>query len=169
MVWGHVCDICFNVGVCVRVAVVGRDERSRPVAERGHGRHIPVKGAIEFLIGGNVVVLSQCAEHVESLLHLREKSALQLERTGFVRGHNGEYDVVFGGFDRRLACVKFLIVGCHNLDWDLLGRNVSLDGAGAFVVKNVEGWYVALLLELGVYALEGGDHACVVSCFHKSQ
>ena len=46
VVWGHTGDVCFNGVGGVRVTVVGCDERGHPVAERGHGRRIPVKGAI---------------------------------------------------------------------------------------------------------------------------
>ena len=98
-----------------------------------------------------------------------EKSAPQLEGTYFVRGRHGGYDVVLGGLDRRLTCDDSVIVGLHNLDWDLFGDEVSLDGLGAFVVKDVEIWFVALLLEFDVYTLESGDHACVLLCFHRTQ
>ena len=147
----HTGDVCFNDVGRVRVVVVGRNERSYLVTERGHGRRILVKGAIEFLVGGKTIVSPRCVEHIEGSLHLREELASQLEGTGFVHGLDGGYDVVFGGLDCRLVCVDFVFVGCHNLDWDFLGRSLSLDDVGALIVKDEEGWYVALLLELGVY------------------
>lgn len=45
-------------GAYVSIAVVGRDERRRPVAKRGHGRRITVEGAIELLVGSKIVVSS---------------------------------------------------------------------------------------------------------------
>ena len=46
--------------------------------------------------------------------------------------------MVLGVLNRWLPCVDSVIVGLHNLDWDLFGDEVSLDGFGAFVVKDVE-------------------------------
>ena len=86
-----------------------------------------------------------------------------------VHGGDGGDDVVLHGFYCWFRGVDSVAVGLHNLDGNILGRNEPLDGAGAFIVEDMEGWCVALLFEVGTYTLGCGDHACVFSWFHSTQ
>ena len=78
-------------------------------------------------------------------------------------GCNGGDGMVLGGLYRWLGSVDSVAAGLHNLDGNTMGCNELLDDAGAFVVKDVDGFILFLLFEFGVYALECGNHARVFS------
>ena len=52
--------------------------------------------------------------------------------------------MVFYRFDGYFGCVDAMVVWFYQLDFCSVGLDVGFDGAGAFVIKDMECWLVAV-------------------------
>ena len=136
-------DKCFVAVRCEGVSSFRVYEDHSSCAERGYWRLAPVEGAVQLLVRGSSTWLAGGAEHVECVLHLWQHFAPQLDRAIVVQCCDVRDDVVLRCFDCRLCCVGPMVVALHIVSRCTLADQEVLDGAGAFVVQDMELWLVS--------------------------
>ena len=71
-------------------------------------------------------------------MNLSDELAPYLDWAVWIDGGKVRQEVVFYRFDCYLSCIDAMVVRFYELDFCSVGLDVGFDGAGAFIVQNVE-------------------------------
>ena len=91
-------------------------------------------------------------------MYLFHKLTPYLQRAIWIDSGKVSECVIFYCFYRDLCRIDSMIVWLDELDLSVVGLDVGFDGAGAFIVEDMECWLVAVSFEFLVDGLESVDH-----------
>lgn len=133
-------------------------------ARRGEGALVEIEIAVEAGVGGELGLAARGTEEIQSDVSLGHQEIPFGDGEFGIASGEARTKVVFPSLDRSFGGVAAMAVGRDQLEVDVVFFKCFFEVIGAFIVKDVEIWSVAIGLQTGVQAGPGfGDLAGLAS------